>query len=168
MNSSPNLAHASGAIAWLRVISSLAWLDSAFIGQDAKLSAAFLSGAGLTKAVAEKFLHMAISPRIVDLLQSVVLPHAQFFAVLIALADLAIGISLALGIFTRVGSVLAISRAVTNILVGGGAGPDTVGYNSMLITAAIIMFVSRAGRLFGIDAILLARFPTSKLLNLIA
>lgn len=50
-----------------------------------------------------------------DLLRNVVLPHAQFFAIPIGLADLAIGVSLSLGLFTRFGSVLAVLRALTNI-----------------------------------------------------
>lgn len=49
---------------------------------------------------------------------------------MIGFGDLAIGISLSLGLFTRLGGTLAIVRAVTNILVAGGAGADTVGFNT--------------------------------------
>ena len=80
----------------------------------------------------------AVTPGVSALLRNVVLPHAQIFAILIGLGDFAIGISLSLGLFTRLGGMLAILRAVTNILVAGGAGPDTVGFNAMLIAAGAI------------------------------
>ncbi len=79
-----------------------------------------------------------------------------------------IGISLSLGLFTRLGGMLAILRAVINILVAGGAGPDTVGFNAMLIAAGAIGLTTRAGRRFGLDRLLLARWPTAKLLRLVA
>jgi uncharacterized membrane protein YphA (DoxX/SURF4 family) len=144
------------------VISSLAWLNSAFVGKDAKLSAAFLSGVELSKRVNETFVHTALTAGVSALLRNVVLPNAQIFAVMIGFGDLAIGTSLALGLFTRLGATLAIVRAVTNIVVAGGAGADTVGFNVMLIAAGGIALATSAGRRFGIDALLLARWPTVK------
>jgi uncharacterized membrane protein YphA (DoxX/SURF4 family) len=154
-------------MAWLRIVTSLAWLDSAFVGKDAKVSAEFLSGSGLVKAVNEKFLHFAITPGVADALRTVVLPHAQLFAILIAVADLATGLSLSLGLLTRVGCAIAILRAMTNILVAGGAGPDTVGFNAMLIAAAILVIVTRAGRRFGLDRRLAERHPDSPIVRLL-
>jgi len=132
------------------------------------LSYAFLSGVGLAKRVGETFVLTAMSPGVAGFLRNVVLPHAQIFAILIGLGDLRIGISLSLGIFIRLGSVLAIVRAVTNILVVGGAGPDTVGFNVMLIAAGAIALTTGASRRFGVDRLLLARWPSAKLLRLVA
>jgi hypothetical protein len=115
--------HAVGAVVFLRIMSSLAWLDSAFVGKDAKFAAAFLSGAGLADAITQKFVNTALTPSVVNVLQNIVLPHAMIFALLIAFGDLAIGLSLFLGLFTRLGGALAIVRAITNILVAGGRGP---------------------------------------------
>ncbi|MGI8510577.1 MAG: DoxX family protein [Gemmatimonadaceae bacterium] len=163
-----DIRHGRPAVVWLRVISSFAWLDSAFIGKDAKISAAFLSGEGLTKTITTKLLHTAVTPGIADLLQNLVLPHAQIFAILVGLGHLAVGLSLLLGLFTRVGGVLCILLAATNILVAGGAGPDTIGFNSMLIAAGAIFIATRAGRRFGIDGLLLARWPSARLLDIVA
>jgi uncharacterized membrane protein YphA (DoxX/SURF4 family) len=165
VNQPLDLCHTRSSIVSLRVISSLAWLDSAFVGKDAKLSAAFLSGVELAKKVNETFIHTAVAPGVSALLRDVVLPNAQIFAIMIGFGDLAIGISLLFGLFTRLGSALAIMRAVTNILVAGGAGPDTVGFNTMLITAGAIALTTRAGRRFGIDAVLLTRWPNVRLLR---
>ena len=138
MSKLPDIYYARSSIIWLRVIASLAWLDSALVGKDAKLSYAFLSGVELAKRISETFVFTAVIPAVTALLQNVVLPNVQFFAIAIGFGDLAIGISLSLGLFTRFGSVLAILRALTNILVAGGAGPDTVGFNVMLIAAGAI------------------------------
>jgi uncharacterized membrane protein YphA (DoxX/SURF4 family) len=104
----------------------------------------------------------------VDVLQNIVLPNATIFAMLIAFGDLAIGISLSLGLLTRLGGMLAIMRATTNILIAGGAGPDTIGFNAMLIVAGMICITTGAGRNYGIDRFLLARWPSLAFLRLIA
>jgi hypothetical protein len=100
VNQPLDLRHTHSSIVWLRVISSLAWLDSAFVGKDAKLSAAFLSGGELIKKVNETFIHTAVPPAVSSLLRNVVLPNAQIFAIMIG-GDLAIGVSLLFG-FLRV------------------------------------------------------------------
>jgi uncharacterized membrane protein YphA (DoxX/SURF4 family) len=168
MSNLPDICRARSSIIWLRVISSLAWLDSALVGKDAKLSYAFLSGVELAKRIGETFVFTAVTPGVAALLRNVVLPHAQVFAIPIGLGDLAIGISLSLGLFTRLGSVLAILRALTNILVAGGAGPDIIGFNVMLMAAGAIGLTTGAGRRFGLDRLLLARWPAAKFLRLVA
>ena len=105
-----DINHAVGAVVFLRMMSSLAWLDSAFVGKDAKFAAAFLSGAGLANVITKKFIHTALTPTVVNVLQNIVLPNATIFALLIAFGDLAIGLSLSLGLFTRLGGALAIVR----------------------------------------------------------
>jgi hypothetical protein len=62
---------------------------------------------------------------------------------------------------------LAILRAVTNILIAGGAGSDTIGFNVMLITAGAIVVATGAGRRYGIDAVLLTRWPSARFLRLL-
>jgi hypothetical protein len=111
----PGIKHVVTAIVFLRVMSSLAWLDGAFIGKDAKLAPSFLSGAGLGDTVAQKFVHTALSPAVVNILQNIALPRASVFAQFVAFGDLAIGPSLSLGLFIRLGGTLAIVRAMTNI-----------------------------------------------------
>jgi hypothetical protein len=62
VNQLPDVCHARGSIVWLRVISSLAWLDSALVGKDAKLSYAFVSGVELAKRTGETFVFTAVTP----------------------------------------------------------------------------------------------------------
>jgi hypothetical protein len=162
------IIHAKPGIVWLRVISSLAWLDSAFIGAHAKVAPAFIHGDVLAAQITTTFVHTAIDARVAQMLVGDVGPHAAFFALLIAGADAATGISLALGCCVRLASAVAIARALTNILVAAGAGVDTIGYNAMLITAAAICMATAAGRATGIDARLINRFPRAGALRLIA
>ena len=158
----------AGAVIVLRIVSSLAWLDSALVGKDAKLAPDFLSGAGLNQRVASTFVHTALSPALAAFLRDTVAPHPQTFAVLIAVGDLAIGVSLLFGLLTRLGGAFAIVRAIANVLIVGGAGTDTIGFNAMLATAGAIALVTGAGRRFGLDRLLLARYPSSGLLRLLA
>lgn len=45
------IIHAEGAVVFLRIMSGLAWLDSARAGKDAKFSARFLGGAELAESL---------------------------------------------------------------------------------------------------------------------
>lgn len=162
------IVHSCAAVACLRAFSSLAWLSSALVGKDAKLAPSFLSGAGLTDRVSDTFVHSAIAPSIADLLRDIVLPHAQLFAILIGVGDLAIGLSLALGLFTRLGGAMAILRAMVNIAIGAKLGMDTIGFNAMLACAGAIALVTAAGRQWGVDGYLRRRWPESSVLRLVA
>jgi hypothetical protein len=163
-----SVRHTKSAVVWLRICSSLAWLDSAFLGKDAKLAPAFLHGGALVSRIHTTFVHTAIDSRVAQLLDSYVVPHAALFAVLIAVADAAAGVSLAFGAFVRLGATIAIVRALTNIAVAGGAGTDTIGYNLMLVVAGAICIATAAGRKFGFDAWSIERFPRNATLRLIA
>ena len=160
--------HAPSAVACLRMFASLAWLSSALVGKDAKLATSFLSGAGLTQRVSDTFIHSAVAPIVSEFLQNIVLPHAHLFAILIGVGDLAIGVSLALGLFTRVGGAFAILRAGVNIAIGAGLGMDTIGFNAMLAFVGAVAIVTAAGRRFGVDAYLWRRWPDSRLLLYVA
>jgi uncharacterized membrane protein YphA (DoxX/SURF4 family) len=162
------ILHARAAIVWLRVLSSLAWLDRAFVGKDASVAPAFMHGGALAARIGGTFVHTALDSRLAQLLTWYVAPHAALFALLVAAADVAAGASLALGLFVRLGAAVAIVRAAVNILVAGGAGADTIGYNAMLIAAAAICMVTAAGRTLGLDARLIDRFPRSAVLRSIA
>jgi len=159
---------AIAAVITIRMASSLAWLDSALVGKDAKFAPDFISGAGLAMRVTSTFVHTAIAPGVAAFLRDVIVPNAHLFAVLLAVGDLAIGISLFFGLLTRLGGFFEIVRALTDIAITGSTGADTAGYNGMLIVAGAIAIGTGAGRTFGLDRVLLTRFPNSKVLRLVA
>jgi len=158
------------SLALLRALSSYSWLSGALVGKDAKFSPHFLSGPGLAERITDPqkgFAHTAICQDISNLLTGTVVPHASLFASLIALSELMIGLSLLFGLFARLGGFAAILRAVTNVLVAGTA-PETVGHNYMLALAGLVVLISAAGRAYGIDRLLIKKFPGSRFLRLIA
>ena len=162
------LRNTKAAVVCLRICSSLAWLDSAFVGKDAKWAPAFIHGGGLVTRIHTTFVHTAIDARVAQVLNWYVVPHAALFALLIAVADTVAGVSLGLGVFVRLGATIAIVRALSNIVVAAGAGTDTIGYNAMLIVAAAICIATAAGRKFGLDARLVDRYPRAEALRLVA
>jgi uncharacterized membrane protein YphA (DoxX/SURF4 family) len=160
----------AGCLALLRALSSYSWLSGALIGSDAKLRPAFLSGSGLVERITDPekgFVHTALTDGISSFLTGTVVPHASLFAWMIALSELAIGLSLLFGLFSRLGGLMAIARAITNVLIAG-AKPDTLGHNYMLALAGLVVMISAAGRAYGLDRWLIARFPNSRLLRLVS
>ena len=166
--STVRLVAASGCLALLRALSSYSWLSGALVGSDAKLRPDFLSGSGLSERITAPetgFAHTALTEGLSSFLTGTVVPHASLFAWAIALSELAIGLSLLFGLFSRLGGLLAILRALTNVLIAG-ATPDTLGHNYMLALAGLVVMISAAGRAYGIDRVLIAQFPNSRLLRL--
>lgn len=150
----------------------LLWLSGAFMGKDAKFNPNFLSGAGsvsrITGGSNGGFVHTAVSSGVAAWLTGTVIPHASLFAWLLALGEAAVGISLLLGLFTRLGSFFVIVQAIVNLLVAAGSGADTIGHNYLLIILALAFIASAAGRRLGLDGLLLRRFPHSRLLHIIS
>ncbi|HZL33865.1 MAG TPA: TQO small subunit DoxD [Tepidisphaeraceae bacterium] len=161
---------AAGSLALLRALSSYSWLSGALVGKDAKFNPGFLNGSGLAQRItkpATGFAHTALTDGVASFLTGTVVPHASLFAWMIALSELAIGLSLLFGIFARLGGLVAIIRAITNVLVAGSAA-DVVGHNYMLALAGLVVMLSAAGRAYGIDKLLVNRFPDSRFLRLVS
>ncbi len=76
--------------------------------------------------------------------------------------------SLLLGPFTRLGGFFCVVQAVVNLLIAGKSGPDTIGHNYLLALIGLIVLLTAAGRTYGLDGLLIARFPHSRLLRLVA
>jgi thiosulfate dehydrogenase (quinone) large subunit len=167
---SSGIVAAGVALALLRILSSYSWLSGALVGKDAKFESNFLAGPGLVERIldpAKGFAHTAVSPDIGRFLTGTVVPHASLFAWLIALSEVAIGLSMLLGFFARLGGLVAIMRCITNVLVAGTAA-ETVGHNYMLAVAGLVVLISAAGRVFGVDGLLVPNFPDSNLLRCVA
>ena len=86
-------------------------------------------------------------------LESVVLPNATAFAVLVAWSELLIGISIFLGLFTRFGAAAGIFLAL-NYTFAIGLGVWMPGSETLFIWALFTLMISSAGRGIGVDGIL--------------
>jgi uncharacterized membrane protein YphA (DoxX/SURF4 family) len=144
-------------IAPLPAMSSYGWPGGTLVEKDAKLQPTFLNGSGFVDCIIEsgtRFAHTALSHSVASFLTGTVVPHASFFAWIIALSELVIGLSsLLLGIFARLWGLMAILRAITNVLVAG-SGADRLGHNYMFALAGLVVLISAAGRGYVIDKLL--------------
>ncbi len=86
-------------------------------------------------------------------LESVVLAHADVFALLCAWTELLIGLSIFLGMFTRFGAAVGIFL-VLNYTFAIGLGVWMPGLESLYIWALFTLMVCSAGRGAGVDGFL--------------
>jgi NADH dehydrogenase len=90
-------------------------------------------------------------------LRSVVLPHAQPFAYVVAFGELFVGAALLAGAFTRAAALGGI-LLVGNFLLARG---DRLGANATapFLAMLVTLLLTRAGRALGLDAALRDRVP---------
>ena len=102
----------------------------------------------------EQIVKGAAFPAHADFVRSVVLPHFSFFAIQVYTSEVLIAVSLILGLFTRLGALVGALAAV-NLYLGlyriPSEWPWTYGF---MILLQIVLFVHRAGRSLGVDAML--------------
>ena len=89
-------------------------------------------------------------------LQSVVVPHFHLFAWLLGLTEVAIGLSLVLGLFTRVGALLGVLQAV-NLLIAQGRTPEGPSIYLAILAANFFVLLTPSNRRFSVDNWLASR-----------
>ncbi len=89
-------------------------------------------------------------------LESVVMPNAAKFAVLVAWGELLIGVSVFLGLFTRFGAIVGIFL-VLNYTFAVGLGVWMPSLEVAYIWALFTLMICSAGRRAGVDQILRSR-----------
>jgi thiosulfate dehydrogenase (quinone) large subunit len=96
-----------------------------------------------------------------EFLQEVVLPNAHLFAVLVTWGELLVGVSLILGLMTRLSATVALLLTV-NYMFAKGAWPWTPSSNDAAFAAiSLALVIGAAGRTLGLDSILARRWPRS-------
>jgi len=87
-------------------------------------------------------------------LVNVMIPHWTFFGWMSLITETFIGVTLMLGLGTRLGSLVAIGMAA-NITVGILSVPHEWGWTyTMLIMLPVVFLLTDAGRSFGLDSFL--------------
>lgn len=101
------------------------------------------------------------SPLYLQFLQQVVIPHARLFSYLVLTGELVAAISLLAGLATRVGALIAMFLFLNYMLAKGRMfwSPDS--QDAGLFIMAAVVFLARAGRVWGLDAYLAKRWPRS-------
>ena len=162
------------AVAFLRIVVG-AWFIKAVW---TKLSLAYAAGVIPYPTVSPRFV--AFQPKRVaefaagnpvgwykDFLEQTVLPHASLFATLQAYGEVAVGIGLVLGLLTGLTALVGLFLAVNFGLATQWMSFGQQGFHVLLTTSMLIFLVTRAGRVWGLDG-LLVRGPGRRWLRLLA
>ena len=94
-------------------------------------------------------------------IQNVVIPHSALFSYMVMTGELVAALSLLSGAFTRIGAFIAMLLFLNYMFAKGRIfwSPDSEDAAVFLI--ALVVFLGRAGRAWGIDALLAKRWPRS-------
>ncbi len=84
-------------------------------------------------------------------LQDVVVPHFHLFGWLLGLAEVAIGVSLVLGVLTRAGALLSVLQAV-NLLMAQGRTPEGPWIYLAILAASLCVLLTPSNRRLSIDS----------------
>jgi len=110
-----------------------------------------ISGGGLWYWVHQEIQYPTV-PAFKNFLVNVMIPHWTFFGWMTLITETFIGVTLMLGLFTRLGSLVAIGMAV-NITIGILSVPhEWVWTYTMLIMFPVLFLLTDAGRSFGLDS----------------
>jgi uncharacterized membrane protein YphA (DoxX/SURF4 family) len=91
-------------------------------------------------------------------LSAAVVPRAETIGTIVVIAEIYVAIALVFGLTTRLAACVAI-LLLLNYLCAKGALPWGPGIDQSDIILAIIILLSNAGRIFGLDSVLHKRLP---------
>lgn len=168
------MRHPQTCIAVLRIVVGIWFLKAVWT----KLTLAYVAGVIPYPAVSPRFL--AFHPKRVaefaadnpvgwykDFLKDTVLPHASQFATLQAYGEVVVGLGLVLGLFTGLTAAIGLVLSLNYGLATQWMSFGQQGFHLLLITSMVIFIVTGAGRLWGLDELLLPRLKTSRWLRLL-
>lgn len=95
-------------------------------------------------------------------LDSVVVPHHQLLAAVVAWGMTLTGLALLCGLLTRPAALGGIFMALNFYLAKGGGSPATTSDQAFMV-GLLVVFLTRSGRSFGLDRWLVRRYPDSPL-----
>jgi thiosulfate dehydrogenase [quinone] large subunit len=96
-----------------------------------------------------------------QVVQSVVLPNAGAFAVLVSWGELLVGVTLILGVLTRFSSALALLLALNYMFAKGAWFWSPWSNDAAWAAISLALLIGAAGRTLGLDALLARRWPRS-------
>jgi thiosulfate dehydrogenase [quinone] large subunit len=123
-----------------------------------------VAGPGFAHGGFQEYLHDYIANSAVSfyrpVLSGIVLPHAVFFGYVVGVVELLVGISLLLGLWVRLGSVVGILFLINMVLAtwwGPGHGVAFWRYfgaeldHIPLLLLLVVFFATDAGQVWGMD-----------------
>jgi uncharacterized membrane protein YphA (DoxX/SURF4 family) len=92
-------------------------------------------------------------------LQSVVIPHATLFSILVMVGEVIAGILLLTGTMTRLGAAIAMLLFVNYMWAKGLWFWSPNSEDAAVFFSALVILLGAAGRSFGVDVFLARRWP---------
>jgi uncharacterized membrane protein YphA (DoxX/SURF4 family) len=162
------MAHPDKWIVFLRVVVGLYFVKSLVT----KMSIVFVGGFLPVPAVSERWIN--VMPTIVakqasqnpiasykQFLEGTVLTHPELYAQLTAWGETAVGLGLTLGLLTGVASLIGLLLVTNYGLATQWMSPGQQGFHLILFALMVAFFMTRAGRVWGLDARIATRKPGS-------
>jgi len=153
-----------GWLAFIRIAVGLAMLSNGINKLGVKVeggppAANWLTTAAPLKGILEGATKSpAVDPLYRSFLEAVALPNVEVFAALVTFGELLVGLSLTLGLLTRLGGVGGAFLHLNYMLMKGL--PTHGGYiDHLFFVLEIILAVTAAGYVLGLDGLLRARVP---------
>ncbi len=160
--------HPGHWLAILRIVVGL-WFAKAVI---TKLGVVMLGGVVPVPGASARWV--AVMPKLVakqaaenpvlwyrDFLQHTVITHAPVFAQLTAWGETLAGIGLTLGLLTGAASCIALFLVINYGLATQWMSSGNQGFHLMLFAMIVTFFFARAGRTWGLDALIARNRPRS-------
>lgn len=92
-------------------------------------------------------------------LQSVVIPHATLFSILVMVGEVIAGVLLLTGTMTRLGAAIAMILFVNYMWAKGAWFWSPNSEDAAVFFSALVILLGAAGRSFGVDVFLARRWP---------
>jgi uncharacterized membrane protein YphA (DoxX/SURF4 family) len=103
-----------------------------------------------------------VTPRLVGFLERVVLlPNPSLAGSLVTGGELLVGLTLVLGLITRLSATVALLLAVNSMAAKGEWFWQPSSSDGAFAAIAVALIIGAAGRTFGLDALLAKRWPRS-------
>jgi uncharacterized membrane protein YphA (DoxX/SURF4 family) len=90
-------------------------------------------------------------------LNETAIPHAILFAFLEAFGEVGVGIGLTLGVFTSVSALVGLLMSINFLLATQWMSFSQQGLHIVLIGCMLGLLIGRAGRTWGVDAVIVKR-----------
>jgi thiosulfate dehydrogenase [quinone] large subunit len=98
-----------------------------------------------------------------EFVRAVVVPNVELFAVLVQVGELAVGVTLILGLVTRLSAAAALVLTVNYMFAKGAWFWTPSSNDAAFIAISLALLIGAAGRTWGLDALLARRWPRSPL-----
>jgi uncharacterized membrane protein YphA (DoxX/SURF4 family) len=167
---SVSMDHPAEWLAVLRIVVGL-YFAKALV---TKLTITLAGGVLPVPAVSERWL--ATMPKLIakqaadnpilwykQFLEQTVLTHAELFATLTAWGETVVGLGLTLGLLNGLAALIGFVLVVNYGLATQWMSSGQQGFHLVLVTVMVAFFFARAGRRWGLDALIAARNPASVL-----